>query len=289
MTTELSTLQLPELEKIIDRGLASFIEVGNALIEIRDAKMYGSEYATFDEYVDKRFGLTRQRAYQLIDATKTVTEMSTVVGAELLPTNERQARALAEVADTPAKQARVMKKAAKSAPKDANGKPRITAAAIHVAAEALNGTAPTVAKAAGMDPVQDRLDQLRGGTKPKAEPKPPVERKSEFDAEELEAKSKSLVVDKTLSLAERITAQNKMIDAFNRLLMKTFDDNLPSDPWLDEGQVTIARDQLKSCCGAIKVAKAHSEPCPKCDGKGCAKCRKCGYLPKNSYEMIGGK
>ena len=37
MTTELSTMNLSELESIVERGLASFIEVGNALIEIRDA------------------------------------------------------------------------------------------------------------------------------------------------------------------------------------------------------------------------------------------------------------
>ena len=142
MTTELCEMKLPELEAIIDRGLASFIEVGNALIEIRDAKMYGKGYDTFEEYCDKRFGFTRQRAYQLIDATKTVREMSTRVGADELPTSEMQARVLNSVADTPARRARVLKKAAKDAPKDVNGHPKLTTAGIK--------------KAAGIDPEQAR-------------------------------------------------------------------------------------------------------------------------------------
>ena len=94
MTTELSTMNLSELESIVERGLASFIEVGNALIEIRDAKMYGSEYSNFEDYCDKRFGISRGRAYQLIAATKTVENLSTIVSASLLPVTETHVRAL---------------------------------------------------------------------------------------------------------------------------------------------------------------------------------------------------
>ena len=88
MTTELSTMNLSELESIVERGLASFIEVGNALIEIRDAKMYGSEYVTFEGYCNERFGISKTRAYQLIESTKTVGNLSTIVDAELLPVTE---------------------------------------------------------------------------------------------------------------------------------------------------------------------------------------------------------
>jgi len=265
MTTELSTMNLSELEGVIDRLRLSFIDAGMALAEIRDAKMYGSAYVTFEDYCDKRWGFTPQRAYQLIEASKTMLEMSTIVDITTLPQNEAQVRALNNVAETTKDKVAVMKKAAKLAAKDKDGKPKITAAAIKKAA-------------AVSDPEADRKAAIMG-----------AHATTMFDPVELEAKSASLVVDTAKPLAERIIKQVKMIESFCRALTKFFDDNLPSDPWLDEGQVEIARSQLKSCCGAIRVAKAHDKPCPKCDGKGCKTCRQCGYMPKMTYEMNGGK
>jgi hypothetical protein len=265
MATDISTMRLSELEGVIDRLRLSFIDAGMALAEIRDGRMYGSEYETFEDYCDKRWGFTPQRAYQLIDASKTMLEMSTIVDITTLPQNEAQVRALNNVAETTKEKIAVMKKAAKDAPKDKEGNPKITAAEIKKAA-------------AASDPEADRKAAIMG-----------AQRTTMFDPVELEAKSKSLVVDTAKPLAEQIAHQVKMIESFCRSLVKFFDDNLPSDPWLDEGQVEIARSQLKSCCGAIRVAKAHDKPCPKCDGKGCKTCRKCGYMPKMTYEMNGGK
>lgn len=186
MATELSEMKLVELEEIIDRGLASFVEVGNALIEIRDAKMYGSEYATFEEYCDKRFGFTRQRAYQLIAATKTVREMSTRVGADEVPTSEMQARVLNSVADTPARKAKILKKAAKGAPKDANGKPQMSVAVIK--------------KAAGIasDPEADRRDAILG----KRSSRPPS--REPGDESETEPQSFKIQRSKTIKTVEAL-------------------------------------------------------------------------------------
>lgn len=167
MTTELSTMNLSELESIVERGLASFIEVGNALIEIRDAKMYGSEYSNFEDYCDKRFGISRGRAYQLIAATKTVENLSTVVDTELLPVTERQVRELQNATSDPKEQAKLLKKAAKLAAKDKDGNPKITAAAIKKAA-------------AVSDPEADRKAAIMGA-------QTPPERKSQFDPTEFDA------------------------------------------------------------------------------------------------------
>lgn len=133
--TDVSMMKLSELEAIIERGLSSFIEVGNALTEIRDARMYGKEYSTFEEYCEGRWGFQNKRAYQLIDAAKCVAEMSTVVEPSSLPTTERQVRELKKATSDPAEQAKILKKAAKAAPKDASGKPKLTAGIIKKAAE----------------------------------------------------------------------------------------------------------------------------------------------------------
>ena len=220
MTTDLTVMKLSELEEIVDRGLASFIEVGNALIEIRDGRMYGSEYETFEAYCDRRFGFTRQRAYQLIEATKTVANLSTVVDTSLLPVSERQVRELQNATSDPKAQAKILKKAAKSAPKDTNGKPRITAAAIKKAA----GTG------IASDPAADRVEQLLG--------KRPPARATREPGDESETEPQAFKIQRSKTI--------KTVEA----LMRAFDDL--------NGMHTSHkshRDAITSCKVLLQTAK----------------------------------
>jgi len=90
--------RLAELETVIDRGLTSFREVGEALTEVRDSGLYRHGHGTFEEYCAERWQLSRPRVYQLIDAVSVV---STMVDTGLpAPTNERQARELARVPES---------------------------------------------------------------------------------------------------------------------------------------------------------------------------------------------
>jgi hypothetical protein len=84
---------LETLEGVVQRGLVTFIEVGRALAEIRDRRLYRQTHGTFEEYCHEKWLLRRTRAYQLIDAAKVGEAMSTMVDTP--PTNERQARELA--------------------------------------------------------------------------------------------------------------------------------------------------------------------------------------------------
>jgi protein gp37 len=91
--------RLADCEGIIERGLATFIEVGEALLCIRDERLYRAEHRTFEDYCRERWGFSRQRGLQLIDAAEMTT---TVVTAGLpAPTSERQARELAPLRDEP--------------------------------------------------------------------------------------------------------------------------------------------------------------------------------------------
>lgn len=81
--------RLTVLETVIDQGRQTFIEVGNALLEIRDSRLYRQTHGTFEAYCTSRWDFTYQRAYQLIEAAR----VSTMV--EIAPANERQARELA--------------------------------------------------------------------------------------------------------------------------------------------------------------------------------------------------
>lgn len=77
---------LADCEAVIERGQRAFVEVGMALMAIRDRRLYLETHATFREYVLARWGIGKSRAYQLIAAA----QVSTTVDVK----NERQARRL---------------------------------------------------------------------------------------------------------------------------------------------------------------------------------------------------
>ena len=88
--------RLAELEPVIERGLNNFVEVGNALIEISDQRLYRETHSTFKEYVEDRWRMTARRAYQLCEAAEVVKSLPENVnhGSQI---NERQARELAAI------------------------------------------------------------------------------------------------------------------------------------------------------------------------------------------------
>jgi hypothetical protein len=80
--------KLGRAERTIARGLKSFLEVGMALKEIRDKRLYRQHYDTFEEYCIMRWELSRPRAYELCAASEVVTELSAIADIRLLPENE---------------------------------------------------------------------------------------------------------------------------------------------------------------------------------------------------------
>src|SRR5215204_6956553 len=86
LLTTTESARLVELEDTIERGLETFVEVGNALLEIRESKLYRETHKTFAAYVKARWGFTASRARQLIAAAKTATVVTV--------SNESQAREL---------------------------------------------------------------------------------------------------------------------------------------------------------------------------------------------------
>lgn len=64
--------RLNTLETTIERGLYTFVDVGNALLEIRDSRLYRTTHGTFEEYCRERWGFERRRVYQLMEAAQVV-------------------------------------------------------------------------------------------------------------------------------------------------------------------------------------------------------------------------
>lgn len=84
--------RLEELELVIERGLDTFVEVGRALCEVRDSRLYRESFDTFENYCHGRWSLSSSHAYRMIDAAR-VTALISPMG-EIRPSNERQAREL---------------------------------------------------------------------------------------------------------------------------------------------------------------------------------------------------
>ncbi len=162
---------LAEHEAVIAGGLQTFVEVGKALLAIRDSRLYRTSYATFEEYCQGTWSLSRRHVNRMVQASQVVELMASPDGTSeaespavgpigpaasadrtesaeskpattaptfLAPTNEAQARPLARLLPTPdatpeervAAEERVREtwqKAARTAPRGADGKPKITA------------------------------------------------------------------------------------------------------------------------------------------------------------------
>lgn len=96
MLTELTTVETQELERhesTIERGLTTFVDVGLALLAIRDARLYRLGHSTFEDYCRERWGMVRQHANRLIAAAETVTNLEPI--GSTLPVTESQVRPLA--------------------------------------------------------------------------------------------------------------------------------------------------------------------------------------------------
>lgn len=111
MLTVIENRRLEELEGVIAKGLKNFYDVGCALMEIRDSRLYQREHLTFEAYCKKRWAMTRRHANHLIGSAKVVDALGTMVP---VPASERQVRPLTAIKE-PEKQAEVWRQAIETA------------------------------------------------------------------------------------------------------------------------------------------------------------------------------
>lgn len=105
-------------ESIIDQSLRTFVEVGEALMAIRERRLYLETHQAFDGYCLERFDFQKAHAYRLIAAAEVVANLSPIGDK---PSSESQARPLSNL--SPDQQREAWQRAVETAP---NGK--VTAA-----------------------------------------------------------------------------------------------------------------------------------------------------------------
>jgi len=104
--------RLVELETTIERGLKTFVDVGSALLEIRDSKLYRKEHSTFEDYCRDRWNISRVHAHRLIEAAEVTINLLPI--GNILPATESQARPLTSL--EPEQQREAWKLAVETAP-----------------------------------------------------------------------------------------------------------------------------------------------------------------------------
>lgn len=91
--------RLAALEEVIRRELDSFLQVAEALLEVRKERLYRERYPTFEEYCERQWDMSARRARQILAASQVVENLRLPenVGA-VLPVTESQARPLSRLA-----------------------------------------------------------------------------------------------------------------------------------------------------------------------------------------------
>lgn len=103
------------LEGVIERGLETFVDVGLALTEIRNNRLYKETHGTFEDYCRERWGWNRSYAYRQIAAAETASLLSPMGDK---PESERVARPLTRL--EPEQQREAWEEAVRESP---DGKP----------------------------------------------------------------------------------------------------------------------------------------------------------------------
>ena len=128
LTTD-EQLALRNCEAVITKGLAAFIEVGNALYEIQFRRLYRFQYDSFEAYLAQRWSFKRAQAYRVINACLAAQDLPPD-GDCPRPATESQAREL--IGLTPAQKVQAMNRA-----KELAGEGAITAEHVKEAAAPL--------------------------------------------------------------------------------------------------------------------------------------------------------
>lgn len=112
--SEMALEDFEAAEAVIRGGLETFVDVGQALLAIRDGRGYRHRgFASFEAYCFRQWQFSRPHAYRLMDAAEVAGILSPIGDT---PANEAQARALAPLLERPAELAEAWREAVETAP-----------------------------------------------------------------------------------------------------------------------------------------------------------------------------
>jgi len=124
LTTEKQKARFQELESEIGTGLGDIesgtMRIAVALTEIREEKLYRSEYSSFQVYCEERWNLSRGYCNKLVDGLRVYRNLEMKIEPKLLP---ESVNTVVDLSSLPGdKQVLVFRKGLKEAGKKGNGK-----------------------------------------------------------------------------------------------------------------------------------------------------------------------
>lgn len=93
--------------------MQTFVDVGNALMAIRDGRLYRQSHATFEDYCQSRWSMTRGYANEIIRAANVVQNLDGIP-SNLLPQSVHQVRPMTTL--TPDQQREAWREVVETAP-----------------------------------------------------------------------------------------------------------------------------------------------------------------------------
>ena len=156
--TSSDSAQLSRCEAVIESGLRTFVEVGEALMEIRDSRLYRETHGTFEDYCQERWGMTHANAGRAIRSAEVAATLASPNGL-----TESQARELAPLRDRP----EVLREAWQEA----------------------NHRAETAGRKVTAEVVREVVTDFKPGTKPKRKEQPAPDRPMQYLNEMLDKDS----------------------------------------------------------------------------------------------------
>ena len=245
-------------EKTIDNGCHIFIEVGAALMEIREGKLYREDHKTFKAYCENRWGFSDSRARQLIGGAEVAKNVKSVTRVTLSPGPSgggEDSETVTPVTPASEKQTRPLAQL----PEAQQG------AAWLDAVELAGGKQPTGTQ------VQEAVNAY---LEPEEEDEPDEDTPLPDEPEEE-------------SIENIVTNHNKAIESFCQRVRKAANARPEDIAWLDDKGRWDGYFR-KVCQGLDTLRSAKAVVCPACNGDRCKQCDDYGFLPKLNAEGISG-
>jgi hypothetical protein len=124
------------MEDVIQSHLESFSKAGDALVAIRDGRLYRETHGTFEDYCRERWEMSKTQANRLIAAASVIHNIGKVKESKDIAEHLSESAVRPLTGLTPAQQQKVIRKVVEKAPPPVAGRSRVTARLVQNVARA---------------------------------------------------------------------------------------------------------------------------------------------------------
>jgi hypothetical protein len=124
------------MEGVVQSHLESFSKAGDALVAIRDGRLYRETHGTFEDYCRERWEMSKTQANRLISAAAVIHNIEKVKESKDIAEHLSESAVRPLTGLTPAQQQKVIRKVVEQAPPEMAGRSRVTARLVQTIARA---------------------------------------------------------------------------------------------------------------------------------------------------------